>query len=364
MVGPAPPPGDPPNNQDGHVSISRRGLLAAGLTVAVVGTLGVVSTMNAGAAETPAAAPASPAAVPAVAPGSPPPLLPWGAKPRPIKKGARGASSRALAKAGASAAENVVTPGTVTNYGPKGEIGIKKSRTDVPPTPPGRTVKAATTDAEVDFLYARGTQYATPDSVSALLTVAAPKVADVDWHSLAEVTLESADAQQIVEVGWNVDAKVNGDADTHLFVYTWTDGVGNCYNACGYVPYAPATVAPGATLGTGVLKQFGIQHYNGAWWIAYDTAYIGSFPDSVWGGKFVQAGIVQAFAEVAASSTWPCGTQMGNGVIGSDSTSAKISSTTYTNGPTVKLDMIANDPYTIAPTTDRTFHYGGPIVGC
>src|SRR4051812_23446774 len=52
----SPPTSDPPMNEEGHVSTPRRGLLAAGLAAAVVGSLGVFSTMNAAADETPAAA--------------------------------------------------------------------------------------------------------------------------------------------------------------------------------------------------------------------------------------------------------------------------------------------------------------------
>src|SRR4051795_632677 len=81
---------DPPMNEDGHVLKSRRGLLAAGLAVAVVGALGVASTMNAGAEQIPGAEPIAgapdqklAAAAPTSSAGSagsatPPTLLPWG----------------------------------------------------------------------------------------------------------------------------------------------------------------------------------------------------------------------------------------------------------------------------------------------
>src|SRR3954454_15507021 len=91
---------DPPMNEDGHVLKSRRGLLAAGLAVAVVGALGVASTLNAGAEEVPGAdSSAAPVAAAAPATSSddsddaatteatdapkltPPALLPWGARP-------------------------------------------------------------------------------------------------------------------------------------------------------------------------------------------------------------------------------------------------------------------------------------------
>ena len=343
-------------NEDGHVSISRRGLLAAGLAVAVVGTIGVVSTMNAGAAETPAAPPAAPA----VAAPAPPSLLPWGAKPHRIKKGKAGASSAALAASGASAADSRTDD--VTPFGPKGESRrtgvLKTSKTAVPPLAP--KAEPVTGTGEVDYIYTVGKQAAKVDGVAALLTVAQPKVAAEDWHSLAEIAVQSADGQQVVEVGWTVDRNTNGDDSTHLFVYHWIDGKPTCYNTCDFVPLAGASIAPGATLATDVIKPFGIQYSGGSWWIAYDSEWIGSIPDKVWTSGFTQGGLVQVFGEVAASSTKPC-TQMGNGKTPDDTTAAKISSVTFVNGPTVALTVSQTSTlYATTQTTDRTFRYGGP----
>ena len=87
--GASPATSDPPMNEDGHVLKSRRGLLAAGLAVAVVGALGVVSTLNAGAEEVPGDQDASQAPVAATTDATeatddaltPPATLPWGARP-------------------------------------------------------------------------------------------------------------------------------------------------------------------------------------------------------------------------------------------------------------------------------------------
>jgi len=345
------------------VSISRRGLLAAGLAVAAVGAIGVASTMNAGAAETPAAAASDAAVAPEPVP---PALLPWGDVPKPIKTGEFGASSEDLADAGQSAAANDQSDSTVegvTQYGPKGEgrrSGVlMSSETDVPPLPPSKA-EPVNGVGQVNYLYALGKQTASVDGVAASLTVAKPTLATTDWHSLAEIAVQSADGKQVVEVGWNVDRKTNGDEDTHLFVYHWVNGKSTCYNGCGFVPYSGATVAPGATLAVDVSKPFGIQYSNGSWWIAYDSEWIGSFPASLWGGTFTKGGLVQVFGEVAASSTQPC-TQMGNGKKPDDSTAARIGSVTYVNGPTVQLTVApTTNVYTTNQLTDRTFRYGGP----
>src|SRR3954451_15001028 len=95
---------DPPMNEDGHVLKSRRGLLAAGLAVVVVGALGVASTLNAGAEQITGASDQQTAGDQqpvAAAPASsaddastPPALLPWGARPERVRKGRAGVSAR------------------------------------------------------------------------------------------------------------------------------------------------------------------------------------------------------------------------------------------------------------------------------
>jgi hypothetical protein len=50
------------------------------------------------------------------------------------------------------------------------------------------------------------------------VTVARPELAKVDSHSLAELAAESADARNIVEVGWTVDRSLFKDV-THPNLY-------------------------------------------------------------------------------------------------------------------------------------------------
>ncbi|MGW4940642.1 neprosin family prolyl endopeptidase [Actinoplanes sp. NPDC004185] len=396
------------------MSNSRRGLLAAGLAVAVVGTMGTVWTLNASAEETaeapaaaaapetaetaPEAAETAPAAIetapetPAAGDAilTPPKLLPWGAKPQRLKRAKPGASSKAVAAAGADAApadkSGAVTP--TREYAPKGGQGangafLKSARTTVvPPTPPNTgTVKAAAAaDRVVNFHYAVGAQDGETDGTWANLTVEKPKLVEGDYHTLAELAVRSADSQQTVEVGWTVDRSVNGDDDPHLFVFYWKDGVAKCYNACGWTQIHK-TVKPGDTLPVGTSKRFGIMHDGNAWWIAYNSEYIGYFHDKNWEGRFTRAGLAQWFGEVASPSLTPC-TQMGNGKPASDGDAARIGSISMTKGPTVgfQLDMRPKfkvdpplppvqiekpdepywTPWTGALRTPTTFRYGGP----
>jgi hypothetical protein len=88
----------------------------------------------------------------------------------------------------------------------------------------------------------------------------------------------------VVEVGWNVDRAVNGDESAHLFVYYWINGKGVCYNLCdggGFVPYNNGINA-GDTVPVDNFKKFGIQYNDGAWWVAYDTTFVGYYPAKLW----------------------------------------------------------------------------------
>ena len=372
------------------MSNSRRGLLAAGLASAVVGSMGIVWTLNADAAETseagaPAAvvAPAAKAPVAqdptapaaggpaAVAPIGdtadepliqPPKLLPWGAKPKKIKRARAGANSAAVAAAGAGAAP-ADKSGSIEpepGFAPKGNAAprhpLKTMRTDiVPPMPPpvaGATAiePSAAAKRPVFFSYAKSEQYGETDGTWANLTIEKPTLAEGDYHTLAELAVRSADGEQIVEVGWTVDPSLNDDRDPHLFVFHWKDGVpAKCYNACGFTQYSK-TVKPGDTLPVDTQKRFGIRHASGVWWIAYDSEYIGYFSDRVWEGRYTKGGLVQWFGEVAAATKVAC-TQMGNGVPALDETSpaARVGSIVLPNGPNVNVrpKAKADKPYTV-----------------
>ena len=357
-------------NEDGHVSISSRGLLAAGLTAAVVGSVGVISMLNAGADEG-APAPATVAAADGddSSDGLTPPdtELPWGERPHRMRLGQEGSSSAAVAAAGASAARDDSSTRPRAEFGPKGRNyrsgALLRQETNVaPPLPPpvaAEPVPGVSTK-EVYYHYAVGRQIAETDGVAASLTIGKPSLAREDWHTLAEVAVQSADGQQVVEVGWTVDRATNGDEDPHLFVFSWVDGGPSCYNECNFVPAKGASIKPGDTLTVGTSKNFGIQHINGVWWVAYDSEWIGGFLDRTWDGGFTRAGQVQLFGEVAASSTKPC-SEMGNGNPVESTAAARIGSVVYVNGPPVSLSVKPiGDVYGALKLSERTFRYGGP----
>jgi hypothetical protein len=373
---------------------SRRGLLAAGMTAVVVGSIGVVSTLNAGAEEIPAAPP--PAVVPADQPAAaatteaaeaepkltPPAKLPWGQRPGKVRTGRDGASSKSLKAAGLDAAAPDATGEEAgEEYAPKGRAFrksfLKSERTRViPPNPPA--VNAAGAAQDVLFHYGVGSQAAVTEGAYANFTISKPTLATEDYHTLAELSVQIGDREtaQIVEVGWNVDRVVNGDDDPHLFVFHWANGQPRCYNGCGFVQYSK-NIRPGDTLPQDVTKRFGVQYFDKAWWIAYDSEWVGYFPASLWTVDFSKSELVQFFGEVASPSAKPC-SDMGNGVEPlikeaekepvADPKAAKIGSVSYLNGPKVDLyvrpegvhEKIEDRIYPPNKLSTRTFSFSGP----
>lgn len=363
---------------------SRRGLLAAGLAVAVIGALGVVSTLNAGAEQIVGAPDQEPAAATPTSSdeaSTPPTLLPWGARPERVRKGRAGVSARTLRSDGFDAASNDTSGSTLPRgrYAAKGDgegSRGKSHRTGgqtgaIPAAPP--SPEAVTPDPSPSdkpdclkeppcYVYDEAKQQAETDGVYTNVTIGKPVLDTVDYHSLGEVAVRSVETGDAVEVGWSVDRVVNGDEDPHLFVYHWVGHQGTCYNGCGFVQYSK-NIKPGDTLAYPLTKKFGIQYFKGAWWIAFDTEWVGYFPEQLWndqGIKFSRTGWVQVFGEVASASLSPC-TEMGTGQSGDTSTAAAyMASIAYLNGPTVAPEFTIS-PYYPANLFNgtRTFRYGG-----
>ncbi len=164
----------------------------------------------------------------------------------------------------------------------------------------GTRAAAAAPAAGAKYYYSGAYQFAISPGSSAFLTQHLPWLLPADHHSLAEIAVQSADTRQIVEVGWTVDREVNGDDNPHLFVYHWVDGVGTCYNGCGWVQSSP-TRFPGMRLAyDGTASQYMIQYREGNWWIGYQGEWIGYFPGLLWNGTYTQSGLIQWFGELAA----------------------------------------------------------------
>jgi hypothetical protein len=358
----------------------RRGVLALGLAVTIAGAVGLVSMMNARADEVPGTPSADSSAATADDKPSPPATLPWGDAPSKIRVGKAGTDSRTLADEGFSAAPGDTSGDKVPRgrYGPKGHsnrnsfVRREKSDTALPKVAgvaaPAPTSSTGTTDA--NYYYNVGSMAVEGQGFYSNLSIAKPNLSTKDYHTLAEVAVQDAN-NNIVEVGWTVDRGVNkGDVNPHLFVYHWVNGAKSCYNGCGWEQTSD-TVKPGDTLATGA-KRFGIEFVDDAWWVSYDSEYIGYFPAKLWtsaGQTFEKTSMVQVFGEVASSSAdTPC-SQMGNGILGTlvDKTAAVIGSAQTIAAPTASL-YIRPTPvtkyYATLQLSTRTFLYGGPGAGC
>jgi hypothetical protein len=253
---------------------------------------------------------------------------------------------RALA-GGTPAVADAAVP-TAPVYAPKG-------------APPGAGGVAPA--AEI-YKYAGVRQYAVTTGMSALVTVARPELWAGDFHTLAELAAQSADRQQIVEIGWTVDRGVNRDDSPHLFVFRWVNGSPGCYNGCGFVRNTAARARPGMLLNENIQPLFTISFQAGNWWLGYQSEWIGHFPGSLWGGGFTQTGLVQLFGEVDATGKTTC-TDMGNGEPASQANSASIIAITYQNGPGVSLSTVETHPaaYTVRRVGSTSAHFGGPGHG-
>jgi hypothetical protein len=228
-----------------------------------------------------------------------------------------------------------------------------------PPPLPGSGTAAAT-----QYLYAQAAQEATSGGAYGLFDVARPELATADFHTLAELAVSSADGKQVVEVGWTVDRAVNsGSTEPHLFVFHWVDGKPACYNGCGFVRTAGGGGPAGRRMTPGEVPYFTIRHAPGAWWISADgVGWLGYFPDSLWGGRFTQAGRQQWFGEVAASTAAPC-SDMGNGRPASSGSATRIHNIGLldsTARPNIRTGNTHPRYYTARRLSATSMRYGGP----
>jgi len=112
---------------------------------------------------------------------------------------------------------------------------------------------------------------------------------------------------------------------------------------------------------------YGIEFFQGNWWIWYGTQWIGYFPGTLWHNQFTQAGLTEWFGEVAEPQVepFPCSTQMGNGLFGQSNSSAAVSNMfLIVNGQGVRANAQPYQPtphyYNVSHFTDNSFTYGGP----
>ena len=243
---------------------------------------------------------------------------------------------------------------TLTAAGPAQAAPRAAAPAPMPPLPELRTADTN------EYLHTGMHQATIADGAMATVTIGKPLVAPDASHSLASVAVRTASGHHNVQIGWTVDPLLNGDDLPHLFVIHRVAGVDACYNVCGFEPYAASTVRPGAVLPVGTSKRFGVQHFDGRWWVAYDGQWLGYFPDSLWSNTFTQAETVQYFGEVSGGSDPAC-SEMGTGLPVTSVEAARFGTISLIGATSVPLRRNPfNAFYGLQLVSDRTFRYGGP----
>jgi hypothetical protein len=286
-------------------------------------------------------------------------------EPPPSVEGGRSGQGNVNAVPGQQPCPEGLVPQPVERWIPRG--GIMNDASAAHKSVP---LNATDTAPTVAYYYSGAYQWVITSGTSAFLTQHLPWLMPVDFHTLAEITVESTDQRQIVEVGWIVDRMNNGDEIPRLFVFHWINGAETCYNGCGWVQYS-ATRFPGMKLSyDGTASQYMIEYRQGNWWIGYQGEWIGYFPGSLWNGTFTSAGFIQWFGELCAGSgaSAPL-SSMGNYYAGtsSDSDAARISQIVFIDdsgslqGPaTLSFYNTDTSRYnTGAGSESNEFKYGG-----
>lgn len=271
-------------------------------------------------------------------------------------------------------------------YGPKGH-----------PAKPG-TPTPLTACSSTCYYYNVGSQGFTgtlPTGSYGNITTLSP-VLDTshDVHSLAEVDAEKTvgGTSQVVEAGIIVDQNLNGDTQPRLFGYAWVNGVGQCYNACGWNDLAGVSPSMGDVIS--VNKRIGVEHFTSAqatpagWWMwVSDTNglngnWVSYIADTKWSGAtpsvttFTNEDYGQMFGEVAAGET-PSSTvctDMGSPTLATPTAGSSIGTAAFTGIATANVNLnVRESPSGIQNEWNaeqlgtagniRSFRYGGP-GGC
>jgi len=156
------------------------------------------------------------------------------------------------------------------------------------------------------FSYVGEAYRASSRGARAVLPVARPHLSRRADHSLAEIAVQSAGSNDIVEAGWVRSRGIAGGP--RLFVSYWAGGRDRVDS--GFRSTSRAW-RPLQVLRAGTRLRLGLRRRNGNWNVYVGGARIGYFPGRRWRDRFRRASIAQAFGEV--ESFGRSRTQMING---------------------------------------------------
>jgi hypothetical protein len=204
------------------------------------------------------------------------------------------------------------------------------------------------------------------DSFAANCNVDNTYLKSTDYHTLCQLYVRNSATGDGVEFGITHDVGLFGDSQPRLFAGYRKGTVWQGYGT-NFVDYAPnVSYTYGSVVPTGTVKRIQIKQSGGAWWLAYDGAWIGYFLNTNFSpNTFTTFDFVDGFYEVASSVAESC-SDMGNGKLSSDSTSARIDSASITGGTSPTTNVVLHDAptghigYSGTQVTAFTVRAGGP----
>lgn len=173
--------------------------------------------------------------------------------------------------------------------------------------------------------------------------------APADNHTLAQLALQKSNGHAI-EFGVTIDPSLFGNTAPHVFAGYRNNGVWAGYGV-GFVDYAPnTTVTYGTQLPVtpGTQRRFEIKYSGGNFWLAYDLAWIGYIPASVFTGGFTNGDLFQVFMEEVGPNTQSC-SDMGNGLPASNGSASRLGSMNITG--LVPAGTVINFTASVQPAT-------------
>jgi Neprosin len=192
--------------------------------------------------------------------------------------------------------------------------------------------------------------------------------AEPDGHSLAEVAIRGGpELTDIVEIGWSVAPRANGDRQPHLFVKRWLDGT-PCEGSCGFRPWSSGFAA-GMDLSPWIGRpiRVGWLSWEGRWWAWFEGGWLGWFEAASWNVPYRRGRAAQWFGEVFFTTPRPSGS-MGSGLRPPAVKAARIvgicdvaPGELACRARPSRLPRVADARvYGLQSESDSAFRYGGP----
>jgi Neprosin len=238
------------------------------------------------------------------------------------------------------------------------------------PAPPARTappLRGFECEAQGCWAWAGWGDRREVIGAAAAIEVWQPEI-EPNGHSLAEVAIRGGpDLSDIVEIGWSVAPRANGDRRPHLLVRRWLEGT-PCEGICGFRAWSSAFAA-GMDLSTWIGRSIrvGWLSWEGRWWAWFEGGWLGWFEASSWREPYRRGRAAQWFGEVLFTTPEPS-VAMGSGQRPPSARAARISDvcdvapgdTTCRTRRSRLPRVTDSNRYALQSESDSAFRYGGP----